>query len=116
MYRLALISLLISISFSGLYASFPVIESIATVDSYSSLDPEELSKLDKILWFAKGLLGLTLYGIGGLLIGSIYQANSKKKGVFKWALRGAVTGILLILVLVIIALVEVIDGDLLPFD
>ena len=116
MYRLVLIFLLVSSSSFELSASFPVVESIAKGDSYSSLVPEELSKLDKRLWFAIGLLGLTLYGIGGLLIASIYQANSKKKGVFKWALRGAVTGILLILVLVIIALVEVIDGDLLPFD
>lgn len=116
MNRLVLIFLFFGISFSELYASFPVTESITTVDSYSSLDPEELSKLDKRLWFVIGLLGLALYGIGGLLLASIYQANSKKKGVFKWALRGAVTGILLVLAIVIIALVEFADGDLLPFD
>ena len=116
MYRLVLIFLLVGSSFSELYASFPVTEPIATVDSYSSLDPEELSRLDKRLWFAIGLLGLALYGIGGLLIASIYQATSKKKGVFKWALRGAVTGILLVLVVAIIAVLEFADVDLLPFD
>ena len=116
MYRLLLIFLLVGSSFSELYASFPVTEPIATVDDYSSLDPEELSSLDKRLWFAIGFLGLSLYAIGGLLIAFIYQLNSKKKGVFKWALRSAVTGILLVLAVVIIAVLEFGDVDLLPFD
>ena len=118
MYRLLLIFLLFGNSFSELYASFPVTEPIATVDDYSSLDPEELSNLDKRLWFVIGFLGLGLYGIGGLLIAFIYQLNSKKKGVFKWALRGAIAGLLLALVLVIIALSAISGGelDLLPFD
>ena len=97
------------------FASFPVLENESTNEISLSVEDPDISKSEKILWFAIGLLGSVFSGIGGLAIAAIYQLITHKKGPIKYALYGFLTFAVLAVILLIIILAEFGGFDFNPF-
>jgi len=95
------------------FASFPVLENESTNEISLSVEDPDISKSAKILWFAIGLLGTAVTGIGGLAIAAIYQLITKKKGPIKYALYGSLTAGILFIILLILIFSEFLDFN--PF-
>ena len=93
------------------FASFPVLENESTNEISLSVEDPDISKSEKILWFALGLLG-TIYGLGASII---YQLITQKKGPIKYALYGLLTFAVLAVILLIIILAEFGGFDFNPF-
>jgi len=109
-----ILTLLIGIfGFSSVYASFPVTENGNINEISLSIEDPDISKSAKILWFAIGLLGTAVTGIGGLAIAAIYQLITKKKGPFEYALYGFLTAGILFIILLILIFSEFLDFN--PF-
>ena len=76
------------LGFSSVYASFPVTENGNINEISLSVEDPDISKSEKILWFAIGLLGTVVTGFGGLAIATIYQLITHKQGPIIYALYG----------------------------
>ena len=102
-----ILTLLLGIlGFSSVYASFPVTENGNINEISLSVEDPDISKSERILWFAIGLLGTVFSGIGGLAIATIYQLITKKKGPIKYALYGFLTAVILGIILLFLILSE----------
>jgi hypothetical protein len=86
----------------SIYASFPVIESINTLQTAIPL-ASDINTGEKIIWF---LLGMTFYGIG---VAIIYQLITQKKGPIKFSIFGFLA-IILFFVILLIGLFNNIDN------
>ena len=93
------------------FASFPVLENESTNEISLSVEDPDISKSEKILWFALGLLG-TIYGLGASII---YQLITQKKGPIKYALYGLLTFAVLAVIFLLIILAEFGGFDVNPF-
>ena len=90
------------LGFTSIYASFPVTKNVNSIEiSLTSEDPG-ISKEEKILWFAIGLLGV-YFGVGASII---YQLITNKKGPIKYALFGFLSLIVLVILLLIVLLAD----------
>ena len=106
-----LILLFTFLGFTTTFASFPVTENGSINEISLSVEDPDISKSEKILWFALGLLG-TIYGLGASII---YQLITQKKGPIKYALYGFLTFAVLAVILLIIILAEFGGFDFNPF-
>jgi len=93
------------------FASFPVLENESTNEISLSVEDPDISKSEKTLWFALGLL-LNIYGFGASII---YQLITQKKGPIKYALYGLLTFIALVVIFLLILLAELGGFDFNPF-
>ena len=94
------------LGFSSVYASFPVTENGNINEISLSVEDPDISKSEKILWFAIGLLGTVVTVFGGLAIATIYQLITHKKGPIKYALYGFLTAVILGIILLFLILSE----------
>ena len=99
------------LGFAPVYASFPVTENGNINEISLSIEDPDISKSEKILWFALGLLG-TIYGLGASII---YQLITQKKGPIKYALYGLLTFAVLAVIFLLIILAEFGGFDVNPF-
>ncbi|MBT6013295.1 MAG: hypothetical protein HOG85_00580 [Flavobacteriales bacterium] len=106
-----LILLFTFLGFTTTFASFPVTENGSINEISLSVEDPDISKSEKILWFALGLLG-TIYGLGASII---YQLITQKKGPIKYALYGLLTFAVLAVILLIIFLAGYGGFDFNPF-
>ena len=111
MQKILLTLLFGMIGITTTFASFPVLENESTNEISLSVEDPDISKSEKILWFALGLLG-TIYGLGASII---YQLITQKKGPIKYALYGFLTFAVLAVILLIIILAEFGGFDFNPF-
>ena len=97
MKKQLLILLFVLLGLTSIYASFPVTKNVNSTEiSLTSEDPG-ISKGEKILWFALGLIG-SIYGVAASII---YQLITQKKGPIKYALFGFLSLIVLVILLLI---------------
>jgi hypothetical protein len=92
------------LGFAPVYASFPVTENGNINEISLSIEDPDISKSEKILWFAIGLLGAASSVFGGLVIAVIYQLITKKEGPIKYALYGFLTAVILLIILLFLIL------------
>ena len=95
MKKQLLILLFVLLGLTSIYASFPVTENVNSTEISLTSEGPDISKGEKILWFALGLLG-TIYGVAGSII---YQLITKKKGPIKYALFGFLSFIIIVVLL-----------------
>jgi hypothetical protein len=89
--------LVIFFGFTSIYASFPVTENVNSTEISLTSEGPDISKGEKILWFALGLIG-SIYGVAASII---YQLITQKKGPIKYALFGFLSLIVLVILLLI---------------
>ena len=95
MKKQLLILLFVLLGLTSIYASFPVTENVNSTEISLTSEGPDISKGEKILWFALGLIG-SIYGVAGSII---YQLITKKKGPIKYALFGFLSFIIIVVLL-----------------